>query len=334
MSDRIVDFLPVSDSLLRDARLEYVAELPVLGIDTRFETNSRYVLGVVEEAFGSWRRLDRPPVAGAAERVTIRIIVSEGSENGTGHAPIRTLSPDATRLIVHSPGSLGISDPALRDSVAYVTTELAADRAHFRTAMLEAITYAQLAHFDRHPIHAAAVARRGRAVLLAGSSGAGKSTLAYLAHRAGIDVLSDDHVWVQRSPGVRVWGGSRRVRLTADTSLHFPEVERTGMLFNADGKQKLVVELGDESDGRTPLVADSAVVCILEPGRASPSLERVDADAITTALMDGPAPGFDRFPDRHRAVVHAVARDGGWRLRLSSDPRAALPLLLRILDET
>lgn len=333
MTDHRVDFLPSTDPLARDARLEYAAEFPVLGVETRFETNSRYVLGVVEEAFGAWRGLGQPPDR-EPERVSVRVVVHDGVEHGSGHALIRHLCPDVTRVIVHSPGSVGVSDPARRESVAYVTTALAADRAHFRAAMLEAITFALLAHFDRHPIHAAAIARDGRSVLLAGPSGAGKSTLAYLAHTAGIDVLSEDHVWVQLTPAVRVWGagGRPRMRLTPDVSTHFPEVERAGVRSDVDGKRKLVVDL--DAPGELVYAADCAGVCILEKGGGAPALERLEPDAIIAALSERPAAGFDRFPERHIDVVRALAGSGGWRLTLSSNPREALPLLFRMLDRS
>ena len=330
MTDHDVDFLPTLDPLARDPRLEYGVELPVLGVDTHFQTNSRYVLGVVEETFGAWRGLGQSP-GRESERVSVRVVVHDGVEHGPGHALVRHLCPDATRVIVHSPGSVGISDPARRESVAYVTTALASDRAHFRVAMLEAITFALLAHFDRHPIHAASIARDGRAMLLAGPSGAGKSTLAYMAHTAGVDVLSEDHVWVQLTPAVRVWGagGRSRARLMPDVSAHFPEVERTGVASDLDGKRKLVVDL--DASGGLVYAADCAGVCILEKGSGAPALERLEAEAIVSALS-GPAAGFDRFPERHIDVVRALARYGGWRLTLSTDPRDALPLLIRMLD--
>jgi hypothetical protein len=334
MTDDIVDFLPTTDPLMRRPRLDYRADLPVLGVETRFQTNSRYVLGIVEEAFGGWRGLVESPGV-AAEAVRVRIIVSAGHEQGAGHAPVRSVCPDATRVIIHTPGSVAVSDPARRESVAYVTTELAADRAHFRGAMLEAITFALLSHFDRHPIHAAAIARGGRAVLLAGHSGAGKSTLAYLAHTAGIDVLSEDHVWVQLTPVVRLWrtGESTRVRLTQEASSHFPEVEQ--MSNSSDGEEKREVSLNRHGRGdvRSRLGADCAGVCILDKAGGVPALARLGPDAIIAALTERPAPGFDRFPDRQVAVAHALAQNCGWKLTLSDDPRAALPLLLRMLDE-
>lgn len=333
MTGHAVDFLPTADALGRHARLDYSAELEILGIEARFQSNSRFVLDIVEEAFGAWR--DAARAVAASENVYVRIIVQPGGEGDSCHAPIRHLCPDAIRVIVHSPGSVAISDPARRESVAYVTTALVADRAHFRGAMLEAITFALLAHFDRHPIHAAAITRDGRAVLLAGPSGAGKSTLAYVAHTAAIDVLSEDHVWVQLSPSLRVWGaGGRRVRLSPDAPSHFPEVARVTVPADDDGKSKLVVDLDAAKDGRLRHVADSAVVCVLERGSGSPTLERLEPSAIISALSEQPAPGFDRFPERHTGVVHALAGSGGWRLTLSNDPHAALRLLVRILDES
>lgn len=328
MSRPIVDFAPIVDPLLRDAALEHVAELPVLGITTRFESNSRYVRALVEETFGGWRCVAGEADASIGARV--RVVVREGSEQGDGHAPVRHICPDATRVIVHSPGSVAISDPARAEAVAYVSTALAADRAHFRGALLEAITLALLSHFDRHPVHAAAVARAGRAVLLAGPSGSGKSTLAYLAHAAGFDVLGDDRVWVQLAPRLRVWGWPGRARLLPDASSHFPEVARLGTPSDEDGKRKLVVPLADGPACATYMARDAAV-CVLARGQAGAALERLAPAAVEAALLRQPDAGFDRFPERHGAVVRALAARGGWRLTLSNDPREALPLLREML---
>ena len=324
----LVDFVPSSDPLLRAPSLAHTTVLPVLGITTRFETNSAYVLGVATEAFGVWRALgtsvDGP--RGAPE-VRVRVVVHEGTEHVAGRAPVRHVCPDGARILVQSPGSVAVADPERGESVAYVTTTLAADRPHFRAAVLEAITLALLAHRDRHPIHAAGVARGGRAVLLAGPSGSGKSTLAYLAHSSGLDVLGDDRVWVQREPALRVWGWPGQARLTADTVRHFPEVATVGTTSVVGGKEKLAVELGVT---RALDAARHAVVCLLARGPRV-ALERLPRDAIVDALRHGVDPGFDRFPARHEAVARDLAGDGGWRLTLSDDPHDALPLLKAML---
>jgi hypothetical protein len=280
-------------------------ELPVLGITTRFATNSRYVLDVVGEAFGRWRAV----AAIESLAVRVRIVVDDGTE-GAGRAPVRHICPDATRVIVHSPGSVGISDPERRESVAYVTAALVQDRAHFREAMLEALTLSLLSHFDRHPIHAAAIARDGRAILLAGPSGSGKSTLAFAAHAAGLDVLSDDRVWVQLEPAFRVWGWPGRVRLLGDHSK----------------KEKKVLDLPTPADA-SGYSADRAVACALVRGHGRASIDPLPPAMIADVLARQPDPGFDRFPERHADVVAALAEHGGWQLTLSDDPREAVALL-------
>jgi hypothetical protein len=328
-----VDYIPTPDVLLRGPTLAHELSLPVLGVATRFETNSRWVCDVAEEAFGAWRR--GGPTDGARDGeagVRVRVVVHEGREGEGGRAPVRHICPDATRLVVHSPGSVAVADPARGEAVAFVTTELAADRAHFRTEVLEAITLALLAQYDRHPVHAAAVAGAGRAVLLAGPSGAGKSTLAYVAHAAGLDVLSEDRVWVQLAPELRVWGSPGRIRLRREAYATLPGLARDSLDIATDGSDKLLVTLPHRASA-PPLFADDTTVCVLHPGGARAALERVEPTELLTALHSPRAPGFDRSPERHERVAATLAARGGWRLTLSADPRDAVRHLMTMLVE-
>jgi hypothetical protein len=336
MSRRLVDFSP-ADALVPDSALLSPVELAVLGLPVRFETNSRYVLDCIDESFGEWR--DVAPDTSSVERLRVRLIAyggSEGADEWRGaHVPVRHTCPDSTRLIAHSPGSIGISDPARREAVAHVSTSLAADRAHFRSAMLEALTLALVTQFDRHPLHAAAIARGNVAVLLAGPSGAGKSTLAWLAHQAGLEVLGDDRVWIQLDPTPRMWAWPGRVRLLPETVHGTPAWAKgnAGALEERDGKNKLARSLGGKP-GPTRHDMAHVVVCVLERGDGVATLERVSAPDLATTLHREVAPGFDRFPERHARVVRMLTRRGGWRLQLSSDPAQALPLLRQMLERS
>lgn len=302
----------------------HALELPVLGMATRFETNDAEVAGCVEEAFGMWRTL---AVESASADVSheapllVRVEVVEGDEgqlSPDGHAPVRYECPDETRVVVTTAASVAVSDPLRREAVARVTTGLVADRMHFRTEILEAVTLALLSHFDRHPVHAAAVALSGRAVLLAAPSGTGKSTLAYHCHLDGLDLLGEDHVRVQLQPRVRVWGWPARVRLLAGAATR-------------ETAPKDVIHL--EAD-MTParLVADEMSVCCLTRDGGPAALEPLDGAALARALDEQMAPGFDRFPARWPAVRDALAARGGWRLNLSSDPREGVALVRRVLS--
>ena len=157
------------------------------------------------------------------------------------------------------------------------------------------MTLALVTAFDRHPIHAAAIARNGRGVLLAGASGAGKSTLAHMANSAGFDVLSEDTVWIQQTPSFRLWGWPGHARL-----------------IPASGGAKARVALGN-SDRASCFYADQAVVCLLHRGAAA-SLTRISSSEVRHELEATLAPGFDRFPTRHNDVGEMLAAGGGWRL--------------------
>ena len=278
---------------------DYAIELPVLGIATRFETNDSDVAHCMEEAFGMWRTLAASD--GSLEPpLLVRIDVVEGDEGplpADGHAPVRYSCPDEARVVVETAASVGVSDPLRREARGARHTRLVADRMHFRTEVLEAVTLALLSHFDRHPVHAAAVALNGRAVLLAAPSGTGKSTLAYHCHRDGLDLLGEDHVRVQLEPRVRVWGWPARVRLLT--------IRHGGVRWARKRRftwTRRCLQRGS-SPTRSPCVAYARRWArIAGAARCGGARERLDEQM---------SPGFDRFPARWPAVLDALARRGG-----------------------
>src|SRR5205823_521095 len=117
-------------------------ELPVLGVKTHFVTNDDAVLAIVGESFGGWRLLD----ASLVDSTTLlRVHVEVGGDAAADTtAPVKHSCPDATRLVVHSPACIGVSDPPRREAVVHVAPSLVADRDNFRDTVLEALTFALL----------------------------------------------------------------------------------------------------------------------------------------------------------------------------------------------
>jgi hypothetical protein len=327
-----VDFVPNPDPLLRSPRITHSVDLPVLGLVARFETNSRYVHELTEETFGSWRCLATHFTYSPPGGLRVRVIVRGGSEGVEGHVPVRYFCPDATREVLQTPASFGISDPLRGEAVAVVTTELAADRGHFRNKVLEALTLGLLSRFDRHPIHAAAIGRRGRAVILSGPSGSGKSTLAYAAHAEGFDVLSDDHVWVQVTPALRIWGWPGHILLLPEAASRFPNATDFAPTWDGEGDPKLAYRI-DPTGNVDRHVVERAVVCLVERGSKRPTLTRLAPPAVLDGLTRQLTSGFDLFAHAQGDVIRALTQNGGWHLTLSGDPREAMPLLRRMLDE-
>jgi hypothetical protein len=299
--------------------MRHAVTLPVLGLPTTFESNDAEDIAAVEESFAMWRALGRASAAGETRALYVRVSVVAGDEGELArgeHAPVRYSCPDEARVVVQTPGSVAVSDPSKHEAVARVTEPLVADRAHFRAEVLEAVTLALLSHFDRHPVHAAAVARDGRAVLFAAPSGTGTSTLAHACHRDGLALMAEDQVRVQVAGRARIWGWPMRVRLRdADSS--------------AGAKRAIDVRAGV---GAERLVANDFIVCILAREGGAAALTPLDAATLARALDAQLAPGFDRFPARWPAVRDALSARGGWRLALSNDVREALPLVRSIFD--
>ena len=311
--------------------LPHAVTLPVLGIVTRFETDTAVVIDLVEDSFGVWRALEpRDGVDELHDPVRVRIVVThdDGETADAEAAPIHHSMSDDLRFVARSVGSVAESDPERRLAVVRASAALVADRARFRSEMLEAVVLAMLSCYDRHPVHAAAVAHRGRALLLAASSGTGKSTLAYACHAAGLDLLGDDHVRVQLEPSMRVWGWPARVRLLAETAERLGVPHSTGQALDPKGKAVVDARAGMSA---SRLVADDATVCVLSRDGGPLALEPLSPADAARALEEQLAPGFDRFPARWPSVVRALTGRGGWRLNLSRDPLEAVPVVRDLL---
>jgi len=309
----------------------HAVTVPLLGIATRFESDAPQVTEIVEEAFGVWRALAPDDEAGdARDPVRIRIVVADRAGEGEDTAaPIRHSMSDDLRFVARSTQRIAASDPARRRAVVCVSAALVADHVRFRTDVLEAVVLALLSCYDRHPVHAAAVAHRGHAVLLAAPSGTGKSTLAYACHAEGLDLLGDDHVRVQLAPSVRIWGWPARVRLFAETAARMGAPHEAPHALDPKGKAVVDARAGITA---SRLVARGATVCLLSRDGGPLALEPITSADAARALEAQLAPGFDRFPARWPAVVRALTARGGWRLNLTPDPHEGVRAVRELLS--
>jgi hypothetical protein len=118
--------------------------------------------------------------------------------------------------------------------------------------------------FGRYPLHAGAVAREGRGLLLAGASGAGKSTLTVAMVRAGLDCLTDDMVFLHPTDGGVVASGlPDPVDVTPTTVGLIPELGHLAGRPFRPGRDKHAVRL-EEVLGAT-LVPSCLPVAVVWP---------------------------------------------------------------------
>jgi hypothetical protein len=327
-----IEFDACTDPLQRGAVTAHVLDAPVLGIPVRFESNSRTVIEIADEAMGAWRALAAVPELIARRGVVVRVIVVEGDEGPARHASARNYVPDAKRVIIATPGSVGVADATRREALVHASRALVADREHFRYTMLEAVTLSLLSRFDRVPFHAAALMRGDSALLLAARSGVGKSTLAYAAARAGISVLAEDLVFLQRRPRLRVWGWPGALHLPPDAVDHFPELAGRHAGLLANGKVKIALRARDLGAMPDLPVARRAGICLLGRGAGRTTVEPIPAADVIRELSRVREQGFDIFADVMDELLAGLCRNGGWRLNVAGPPHAAVPALHGMLD--
>jgi hypothetical protein len=113
-------------------------------------------------------------------------------------------------------------------------------------------------------LHAACLAKEGRAVVIAGQAGAGKSTLALALARHGLDYLGDDMVFLRAEAGtVRALGFSDAIGITANTAQWLPELAELARREPEPGYPKYLGRVEDHFAAR--VVTEAAPRAIVFP---------------------------------------------------------------------
>ena len=175
-----------------------------------------------------------------------------------------------------------------------------------------------VAHAGRIPLHASAVMLGETAIILAGKSGSGKSSLALKANQMGLSVLSDDTVYVQTEPQLRIWAAPAAIHVfdkdAPDDGDHVMRLR--------GGRWKRAIAI------RTPRhFADCGMLFVLSRG-ARAGVQVLDTEEAVAALTGAPEPGYEFYGPRSATAVRAVAASGCYRLTLSDDPIKGLGALL------
>ncbi len=292
-----------------------------LGIATVVEAGDPALLRAALAPYSAWA------ADGDADGPVLRLRVDLDPDlpdpPGPGGGDSVDVRADGARLAISGPGVRGGADAARGEAWCAVSPALAADPPRLAAEALDTLLLFLLTRAGRVPLHASGVVVRGTAAVLSGPSGSGKSTLALAALGAGLPVLSDDTVYVQLRPALRVWGFPRPIHVFPDDA---PAGAGGGLRLRS-GRWKTAVPL--PSSG--PPVADRAALFLLERGNRA-ALRPLDAQEAVDGVVASLEPGFDHFREQLPAAVRAIAAGGAWRLTLSAHPAEALRLLRHALE--
>jgi hypothetical protein len=228
---------------------------------------------------------------------------------------------EGSRLLLSGDGIKGWADASTLSAACTAPESLCGQPARLAEEVTDTLLLFLLTRSGRVPLHAAAFVSGNLAVLLAGPSGSGKSTLTLAAMSRGLRILSDDTVYIQLQPRLRIWGYPRPVHVFPADAPGFIGATRL-----RGGKLKAAIA---PPPLREPPVADRAAVVLLERGKDI-RLERI-ATAVATAALSRLEAGFDLLARESAEAIEAVTAHGAWRLTLARDPDRAIETIIREL---
>jgi hypothetical protein len=280
--------------------------LTPLGIPTDFIADDPVLLAAACTAYGDWVT-ERP----AEPVIELRLSRKTAATIGVS----LDIAVEGSRLTLGGGGISGWADAVSKRAACAVPANLAGASAALAEA-IDTLLLFILARSGRTPVHAAGVMAGETALVLAGPSGTGKSSLALAAAAMNLPVLSDDTVYVQLDPALRIWGFPRPVHVFPEDA---PSCGHPTRLRG--GKRKAAIAVAGRSQP-----AERAALILIERGEAVALTPLDPAEAIARlAVLE---PGFDLLAEQSAAAVRALTGERAWRLTLSRDPGAAMSALV------
>jgi hypothetical protein len=283
--------------------------LSIMGRPVRMQASDPALRAALAAIYAVWP-------AEPAEGPPITLALQTASAAGGGQTRIEV---EGSRLILSGDGIDGWADAGTLTAACTVPERLTGEPAKLAEDVTDTLLLFLLARSGRVPLHAAAFVHGGTAMLLAGPSGSGKSTLTLAAMSRGLRILSDDTVYIQLQPRLRIWGYPRPAHVFPADAPGFIGATRL-----RGGKLKIAIPVPPLSG---PPVADEAALVLLKRGE-NIRLEAV-TPAVATAALSHLEAGFDLLADESAAAIAAITARGAWQLTLARDPDKAIETMIR-----
>lgn len=186
-----------------------------------------------------------------------------------------------------------------------------------------------------YALHAAALSIDKRCLLLAGTSGAGKSTLTLALLRAGFGFLSDDLIFLQKSPvGIQALAFPEEIDVTDETVRLFPELHDLLKLQQPHGWRKRQISAESAYKANIVLKCQPAVLVFPRVADAEKSvLEPMMADEAFLELVPNVMLTEAHSSQAHLDVLAELVRQCACYCLETGRDLNTVPLKLRELVE-
>jgi hypothetical protein len=281
---------PVFDPFGYGVEMSLETVVNALGFPVRVITNSEDVITATKQSWSGFPRLFTDYT------LEFRIVVSD---NELAERPSGIVRGAQKHLMtaISDADNYAVCDLDKGFAFFWLAPATARDKDFFRRYYLNNLIEVMLWHSHLTMIHAACVARNGRAVLLCGESGAGKSCLSFFCARRGWTFIGDDGAsLVRRSKPPMVVGGPRDVHFRPTALEILPELEGKLVPLNASGKLGLQMLTNAFPEIQRSVHASPCAVVFLNrraggPARLIPmpaeeALSRLDADLPLMEVLE------------------------------------------------
>lgn len=311
--------------------------LHLLGGRFEFQSASRELMRLVR-----WAYADLPAhrMSAAAPRCVIRLVLGDtATPPSPGEpAPFTMLSGPGLLCGASPAASAAIVSAEQRAGLVIVERDMLRFPYHVRYELIEFAVFTLAARVQGlMPLHAACVGSDGRGILLIGGSGAGKSTAVLHCALAGLDLVSEDSLFVAaetlRATGVanflHVRAESLRFLSSGDAAI----LRRSPVIRRRSGVEKLEIDLRQRRFrlARAPLEVMGVVDLTPRQARGGRLLTPLAPRELLQRLRTSQPyaasrPGWGTFAQRIRTVP-------AFELRRGRHPRETAEALRQLLTE-
>jgi hypothetical protein len=269
-------------------------DIQLLGSRVRFESNSEDLLQLVDSAYAG---LPRHKLSRVVPRLRVRLVLTspERKRAGAEPAPLQMMSGGGLLAGAAGSASFVVVSPHERGALVAVAPRMLRFPYHTRYELIEFAVFTLAARVQGLvALHGACVGRAGRGVLLLGPSGAGKSTLTLQCLIEGLEILSEDSVFVTPDT-LLATGVGNFLHVRADSlrwiaqARHAAKVRRSPVIRRRTGVRKYEIDLrrGEYALAERPLKIAAIVFLSARPAAGRALLKRLpEAQALPMLVRE------------------------------------------------